>query len=67
MIFKKRKETIPKKWLKTNLRVQIAPSNPYTALIVKKSMTQKYIISVADISLISNNTKKEEYEDATHI
>lgn len=67
MIFKKRKETIPKKWLKTNLRVQIAPSNPYTALIVKKAMTQKYIISVADISLISNNTKKEEYEDATHI
>lgn len=67
MIFKKRKETIPKKWLKTNLRVQIAPSNPYTALIVKKSMTQKYIISVADISLISNNTKKKEYEDATHI
>lgn len=67
MIFKKRKETIPKKWLKTNLRVHIAPSNPYTALIVKKSMTQKYIISVADISLISNNTKKEEYEDATHI
>lgn len=50
MIFKKRKETIQKKWLKTNLRVQIALPNPYTALIVKKSVTQKNIISVADIS-----------------
>ena len=30
-------------------------------------MTQKSIISVGNKSLINNNIKKEEYEDATYI